>query len=230
MDRALAFAPDNPSLRVRRANVDCISRADIQPYKTTLRSVIAEKPEIAADFAYQSLDLAKYEHNWEEAARALGIMPSDGCREEAFPFPRGWCEGVLARARGDSESARRAFTAARADVEQIVQQQRDNAPALCVLGLVDAALGNRKDAIREAKRAAELLPVAKDSIDGARVLKYLALTYAWTGKKDAAFVELEKAARLPGYLNYGELKLDSVWDPIRNDPRFQKIVDSLAPK
>jgi len=112
----------------------------------------------------------------------------------------------------------------------IVQQQRDNAPALCVLGLVDAALGNKKDAIREAKRAAQLLPVTKDSIDGARVIKYLALTYAWTGKKDAALAELEKAARLPGYLCYGDLKLDPVWDPIRDDPRFQKIIASLAPK
>jgi len=65
--------------------------------------------------------------------------------------------------------------------------------------------------------------VTKDSIDGARVLKYLALTYAWTGKKDAALAELEKAARLPGYLCYGDLKLDPVWDPIRDDPRFQKL-------
>jgi tetratricopeptide (TPR) repeat protein len=174
--------------------------------------------------------LAKYEHNWDDAAHALSVMLADGCRDEAFPFPRGWCEGVLARLRGDGEHARSAFTAARAEVEQIVQQQHDNAPALCVLGLVDAALGNKRDAIREAKRAAQLLPVTKDSIDGARVLKYLALTYAWTGKQDAALTELSKAVKIPGYLNYGELKLDPVWDPIRNDPRFQKIVASLAPK
>jgi TolB-like protein/class 3 adenylate cyclase len=230
LDRALAFTPNNPSLRVRRANLDLASRADVQSYKNTLHSLIAEKPEAAADFAQQSFELAKYEHNWDEAAHALNVMLPDGCRDEAFPFPRAWCDGVLARLRGDAEHARSAFVAARGEVEQIVQQQRDNAPALCVLGLVDAALGNKRDAIREAKRAAQLLPVTKDSIDGARVLKYLALTYAWTGKQDAALTELSNAVKIPGYLNYGELKLDPVWDPIRNDPRFQKIVASLAPK
>jgi serine/threonine-protein kinase len=230
IDRALVLAPNNPSLRLRRASVDLASRGDIQSYKNTLHALIAEKPEAAVDFAPQSFELAKYEHNWDEAAHALSIMPADGCRDEAFPFPRAWCEGVVARSRGDAEHARSAFVAARAEVEQIVQQQRDNAPALCVLGLVDAGLGNKRDAIREAKRAAQLLPVTKDSIDGARVLKYLALTYAWTGRKDAALVELEKAARLPGYLGFCDLKLDPVWDPIRDDPRFQKILASLAPK
>ncbi|PYK32365.1 MAG: hypothetical protein DME57_00035 [Verrucomicrobia bacterium] len=230
LDRALTLSPNNPTLRLNRANVEVSSRAEIPGYENILRGLTAEKPEIAADFAQQSFELAKYERNWDEAAHALAVMPADGCREEAFPFPHGWCDGVLARSRGDADHARAAFTAARAEVEQIVQQQPGNAPALCVLGLIEAGLGNKKSAIREAKRAAELLPVTKDSIDGARVLKYLALTYAWTGKTDAAFAELENATRLPGYLNYGELKLDPIWDPIRNDPRFQKILASLAPK
>jgi TolB-like protein/class 3 adenylate cyclase/Tfp pilus assembly protein PilF len=230
IDRALALAPSNPSLRHRRASIEMAASADVQSYKKTLNALIAEKPELASDFAQQSFELAKCEHNWDEAARALSIMTPDGCRDEAFPFPRAWCDGTLARLRGDTEHARSAFIAARAEVEQIVQQQHDNAPAICVLGLVEAGLGNKKEANREAKRATQLLPVTKDSIDGARVLKYAALTYVWTGKKDPALAELEKAARAPGYLNYGELKLDPVWDPIREDPRFQKILASLAPK
>src|SRR6266851_5755542 len=123
-------------------------------------------------------------------------MPAEGCRVEAFPFPRGWCEGIVARSRGDADGARVAFVAARAEVGQIVQQQYDNAPALCVLAVIDAALGNKREANQEAKRAAELLPVAKDSIDGARVIQYLALTYALTGKKDAALTELSAAAKI----------------------------------
>jgi hypothetical protein len=62
------------------------------------------------------------------------------------------------------------------------------------------------------------------------MIKYLALTYAWGGKKDAALTELGAAVKIPGYLSYGELKLDPMWDPLRNDPRFDKIVASLAPK
>jgi TolB-like protein/class 3 adenylate cyclase/Flp pilus assembly protein TadD len=229
LDRALALAPNNTTLRLNRARVDLNSRGDIQPFKNTLRPLVADKSH-AAEYAFPRLEVAEYERNWDEAARALNVMAADGCREEAFPFPRAWCEGVVARARGDGESARPAFAAARAEVEKIIQDQRDNAPALCVLAVIDAALGNNKQANREAKRAAELLPVTKDSVDGARVIKYLALTYALTGKKDAALTELAAAAKIPGYLNYGELRLDPIWDPIRDDPRFDKIVASLAPK
>jgi len=96
--------------------------------------------------------------------------------------------------------------------------------------VIDAALGNRREAVRESKRAAELLPTAKDSVDGAKVVQYLAQTYALSGKKDAAFTELETASKIPGYLSYGRLILDPIWDPMRNDPRFQKVRDSLAPK
>jgi len=229
LDRALALAPNNPNLRVNRARVDLASRADIQPYKDTLRSLVADKSH-AADFAFESLQLAKYERNWDEAARALSMMAPDGCRDEAFPFPLAWCEGIVARSKGDVERARSAFTAARAEVEKITQEQHDNAPAICVLGVIDGALGNKREANREAKRAVELLPVTKDSVDGARVIKYLALTYTLTGKKDAAFTELATAAKIPGYLSYGELRLDPIWDPLRDDPRFQKILASLAPK
>src|SRR5205085_961030 len=118
-------------------------------FKNTLRPLVADKSH-AAEYAFQRLELAEYERDWDEAARALSVMPPDGCREEAFPFPLGWCEGVIARARGDGESARPAFTAARAEVEKIIQEQRDNAPALCVLAVIDAALGNKKQANREA--------------------------------------------------------------------------------
>jgi tetratricopeptide (TPR) repeat protein len=230
LDRALSLVPKNPSLRVRRANVNLASRGDIQSFKDVLRSLAADKSGPPEMFADQWLELAKYERNWNDAARAVAMMGDDGCREEAFPFPRGWCEGVVARARGDSESARAAFTAGRVEVEKIIQDQHDNAPALCVLAVIDAALGNKREANREAKRAAELLPLTKDSVDGARVIKYLALTYALNGKKDAALTELATAAKVPGYLSYGELRLDPIWDPLRGDPRFDKIVASLAPK
>jgi tetratricopeptide (TPR) repeat protein len=229
LDRALALTPNNSNLRVNRALADVSSRGDIQPFKNTLRSLVADKTH-AAHLAFEWLELARYERNWDDAARALSVMPADGCREESLPFPRTWCEGTVARFRGDGDKARSAFIAARAEVEEIVKQQPENASALCVLGLIDAALGHRRDAVRESKRAVELLPVAKDSVDGARMIKYLALTYAWAGKKDAALTELGAAVKIPGYLSYGELKLDPMWDPLRGDPRFDKIVASLAPK
>src|SRR5207244_6396319 len=98
------------------------------------------------------------------------------------------------------------------------------------LGIVDAGLGNKEDAIREGQRAVELLPVTKDSIDGAQLLQHLAMIYAWVGQKDLALEQLRVASSIPGYLSYGALQLDPLWDPLRGDPGFEEIVASLAPK
>ena len=149
---------------------------------------------------------------------------------ETIPFPRVWCEGVVARMRGDTAAARTAFTRARSEMTKLVQEQPSYAEALCALGMADAALGHKEDAIREGRRAVELLPVTKDSIVGALLLQNLALICAWTGEKDLAFEQLAIAARTPGYLSYGQLRLHPNFDSLRGDPRFDKIVASLAPQ
>lgn len=230
LDRALSLAPKNATLQLNRAMVDFVARDDTKPLRTALDALAANDPDSVRNFASEWLELAHYERDWNQAATALSKMPLDGCRAEPFPFPRAWCEGITARFRGDTAAAHAAFTTARAEAQQLAQQQPNNGPALCVLGLIDAALGNKLDAIREGKRALELLPVSKDSIDGATASTCLALIYAWTGKKDAAVSQLETVARIPGPLTHGELKLDPAWDPIRDDPRFQKILALLAPK
>ena len=132
----------------------------------------------------------------------------------------------------DDAKARSAFSAARTQAEKLVQAQPDYAPALCVLGLIDASLGKKEDALREGRRAIDLLPVKKDSINGAHMIEYFAIIAAWVGEKDLACEQLAKAAQLPGYgtITYGQLKLTPWWDPLRGDPRFEKIVNSLAPK
>ena len=99
-----------------------------------------------------------------------------------------------------------------------------------MLGMADAALGHKDDAIREGRRAVELLPVTKDSLVGVLLVQNLALIYAWTGEKDLACEQLAIAAKLPGLLSYGELRLHPHWDPLRGDQRFEKIVASFAPK
>jgi tetratricopeptide (TPR) repeat protein len=132
--------------------------------------------------------------------------------------------------RGDTATARAARTSARNEMAKLVREQPAYAEALCALGMADAALGRKEDAIREGRRAAELLPVAKDAIVGPLLVQNLALIYAWTGEKDLALEQLSIAAKLPGYLSYGQLRLHPYWDPLRGDPRFDKIIASLAPK
>ena len=126
-----------------------------------------------------------------------------------------------------------AFTAARAAQEKTVQAEPDYGPALCVLGVIDAALGRKGDALREGRRAVELLPVEKDSINGMVMIQYLAIIAAWVGEKDLACEQLATAVRYPTSgmaLSYGELKLMPWWDPLRGEPCFERIVTSLAPK
>jgi len=99
-----------------------------------------------------------------------------------------------------------------------------------VLGLIDAGLGRKEEALREGRRAIKLMPMERDFTNGLHMIEYFAQIAAWVGEKDLACEQLAVAARLPGYVAYGELKLQPWWDPLRGDPRFEKIVASLAPK
>jgi hypothetical protein len=120
--------------------------------------------------------------------------------------------------------------AARAEQEKIVEAQPSYGPALCVLGLIDAGLGRKEEALREGRHALQLLPVERDSINGPAIIKYFAMIAAWVGDNDLACDQLAAAIRYPSSLSYGGLKLMPFWDPLRGDPRFEKIVASLAPK
>ena len=122
---------------------------------------------------------------------------------------------------------------ARTEQERTIQAQPNHGPALCLLGLIDAALGRKEEALREGRRAAELLPVERDSVNGLDMIEYLAMIAAWVGEEDLACEQLAKAVRYPMYpsaVSYGELKLMPWWDALRGQPCFEKIVASLAPK
>jgi tetratricopeptide (TPR) repeat protein len=229
LDRAVALAPKDVSLRVQRAGVDLDWRADTKPLDSTIQAIIANEPAAIKLFVDQWLVLAVWERDSSAAGRALSLLDANGCHGD-MPFPRAWCEGRVALLRGEVASAREAFTRARKEIEGVISQQPDYAQALCVLGMIDAALGNKEDAIREGRRAVELLPVTKDSIDGALLVQYLAVIYAGVGEKDLALEQLRIASSIPGYLSYGSLRLDPIWDPLRREPRFEQIIASLAPK
>jgi hypothetical protein len=120
-----------------------------------------------------------------------------------------------------------------AEQEQVVQRQKDYGPALCVLGVIDAGLGNKQAALEEGRRAMELLPVEKHSVNGEAMIAYFALIAAWTCEKDLALQQLAVAAPTPGaslIASCGVLKLSPFWDSLRGDPRFEQLVASLAPK
>jgi len=231
LDDVLAITPKDVTSKVQRAWVDLQWRADPKPLHMTIETVLAQDPSAVPAIVIQWLELALSERDPVAAEHALAAMPIGGCRDENIAFPNSWCQGLVARLRGDEPAARDAFANARKELEQIVREQPDYAAALCAIGVVDAALGNKQDALREGERAVELMPVGKSAIDGAMLVQYLAIIYAWTGDKDRAIERLAEAAKLPGsHVTYGHLRLNPFWDPLRGDPRFKGIVASLAPK
>jgi TolB-like protein/class 3 adenylate cyclase len=230
LDRALTISPNAAALRAQRARVALNSRADPKPLHATIQTILADNPNAAPILAEYCFVLALYEHDSAAAERALVAMPPYGCFDAGVPFPITWCEGLAAQMRGDQPAARAAFTKARTELQKMVDEKSDYAGALCALGVVDAALGNKDDAIQEGQRAVELMPVSKDAVNGPLLIQYLAVIYAWTGEKERALNSLDEAAKFPSYLSYGRLRLHPIWDPLRGDPRFEKIVAPLAPK
>ena len=134
-------------------------------------------------------------------------------------------EGLIARMRKDDSKAQAAFVAARAEQEKVLQAQPNDSEELGLLGLIDAALGRKEEALREGRRAVELVPMEKDPIEGVRRVANLAMIAAWVGDKDLAFKQLESIIHRPSPLSYGGLKLFPWWDPLRGDPRFQKLIE-----
>jgi TolB-like protein/Tfp pilus assembly protein PilF len=229
LDRALVLVPHDLDTQVTRASVDLEWRADPRPLRESIRTILIENPATASDLAAQWFYLALCERDPTAVTQALAAMPASGTAVD-LNFPRSWCEGVAARSKGDVATAQAAFLAAHAELERTVSEQPGYAPALCVLGLTDAALGRKDEAIREGRRAIELLPITKDSIDGAELMKYMGVIYAWCGEKDLAIKQIEATLKIPSTLSYGNLKLHPYWDPLRGDPRFDKIVTDLAPQ
>jgi tetratricopeptide (TPR) repeat protein len=231
LERALAIEPNNVAIKLELATVDFYWKADSGPLHQMVDSIQATNPAAAPDVAEYWLFYALAERD-AAAARSAVIAAGDNpaLSDETVHFSRPFMEGVIARMIKDDAAARAAFTAARAEQQKILQAPESYGPALCVLGLIDAGLGRKEEALREGRRAVELLPIEKDAIYGASMVQYSAMIAAWVGEKDIACEQLEIAVRPPSPLNYGNLKLLPFWDPLRGDPRFEKIVASLGPK
>src|SRR6266480_3749501 len=225
LDRALAASPGDATSRVARAFVDLDSRGETQPARDAIHAVVAEDPSAVDAVAEQWFYLALCRRDSKEVARALASISPEGIIPVNVRMPKNFCEGVAACARDDLAAAESAFTAARDEMAKVVDEQPDYAEALSVLGMSEAALGHNEDALRHSKRAAELFPVAKDAVTGGEILRNLAVTYAWAGEKDLALRQLEEVVRIYSPISYGQLRLHPWWDPLRDDPRFEKLME-----
>jgi len=172
---------------------------------------------------------ALYLRYYDAANRVIAATPAK-LADSTFDLEHGsenWAYGLVARARGDKQKAQVAFAAAREKMEAQQGDKPKDATYFAGVAKLDAGLGRKEEAIREARRAVELQPITKDSLNGPEWVANLALVYAWTGERDGAFEQLEKVATIPGSLGsptYGDLLLNPCWDDLRGDKRFDKIV------
>ena len=232
LERALAINPKNSHVRVELAMLPYYQAADVRAWRVEMDKILGEGREATSPAALWLVQCALAERNSAAADAALAVIPEAGA---ANPYdnsvtPREFFVGLVARTFGDKAGAEAAFTRARVIAAKKAEEQPEYAAAWSLLGMCDAALGHKSDAIAEGRRACELLPVAKDAMDGPSFLNNLAVIYAWVGEKDLALQALAELARTPGGITFGELKLQPQWDPLRGDPRFEQLVASLAPK
>jgi serine/threonine-protein kinase len=149
---------------------------------------------------------------------------------DGYVFPNSWYKGLVARGEGNIDTALHAFEEAERVVEIDLAQWPDDTKTIMMLAFIHAALGRKEDALREGHRAVGLLPISKDTYDGPILATNLAAIYAQVGERDLALEQLATLVKVPNGPTLGTLRAEPEWDLLRGDPRFDKIVASLAPE
>ena len=233
MDRIVAVYPERRSGRIFRASVEVYRRADTGPWRAEIEKILTNEPGSEKDpyVGGQLYTLALYDRDYDAAGRAAVALSPKNSLEWSFPqLGRDFWVGVAARLKGDETPARAAFMRARVQQEEEIRAHPDNATLLSELGLIDAGLGRKQESLNEGRRAIELAASVKDSFTEPYVKMCFAIICGWIGERELALEQLEAFTKAPGYHTYGNFRLSPMWDPLRNDPRFEKILASLAPK
>ena len=237
-DRAVALAPDLPLLRVERSYVDIWSKNDLAPLRAAL-SAIPAGLDPDGEVTLARWDAALLERDFGAAERAVAALAGENALTPfGTPLPKGYLLGCIALARGDSRSAQPLFEGARAALEGEANAFPHDAFRQAQLGLLYACLGRNEDALRQGRRAVELIPESKDAFYGPCLSGLLALIYARIGESDQAMVLIERLLTTPGpvsqvfegSMTVSELRMRWQWDPMRSNPRFQKILGDPEPK
>src|SRR6266513_1787736 len=233
MDRIVALLPERRRERIFRASVEVYRRADTGPWRAEIEKILTNEAGSEKDpfMAGQRYTLALYDRDWDTATSLAAVLSQKNSLEWSFPqLGRDFWVGVVARLKGDETSARAAFIRARAQQKEEIRGHPDDVTLLADLGLIDAGLGKKEEALNEGRRAMELGSSVKNSFTEPYVKICFAIICAWTGERELALGQLEALTKTPGSHTYGNFRLSPMWDPLRGDPRFEKIVASLAPK
>jgi tetratricopeptide (TPR) repeat protein len=230
LDRVIQLRkPERPELLVTKVWFAFSENADVKAARAaceSLPSLIKDDPFVVSNRVYFAICARDY-------AAAEEILRKDRNEEYAYYgalVPREFCILWLEFIQGDHPTIEQ-FSAVREQLNSRVQGDPTNPFLIAALAWTDLSLGRKEEAIEEGRRAMELRPISEDAFDGPDVATVIAGVYAWANQLDAAFTQLNILVKIPaGHVNYGELKTDPSWDPLRKDPRFDKLLTELAPK
>jgi TolB-like protein/Flp pilus assembly protein TadD len=237
MDRVLALFPDSFNVKIQRAYIEFCWRGSTAPIKTALQSL---PPNLDPDgvVTFARWDVSLMGRDADGAAKALAACQLDTISSQTgVRLPKSYLQACVDLVRGDAAKAQTEFEAARPAIEKLVADSPQDGTRRAQLGLLYALLGRKEDALREGQRAMELKPITHDVIEGAVVENFYTLTCARVGLTDEAINRIERLLTTPFAVDYADesitlsdLRQRWEWDPLRNDPRFQKILASPEPK
>ena len=235
LDRLIQLLPDQPWLKVEKTFIPIFKNGDDGPARSAIEALPASMADDTRVLVLR-LCIALTDRDWRQAKEIIEkFKGGEDIIQFAYgnwPVPVGCYSILIARLQGEDPGSNPSFAEVREQLNQKVQKQRspESAKLLSMLAVVDVLLGKKQAAISEAKRAAEILPIPKDAMEGTQMAMNLAVVYAWTDEFDLAFETLAPLTKTPNGLYYGQLKLDRYLDPLRKDPRFENLLAELALK
>jgi TolB-like protein/predicted Zn-dependent protease len=229
IDRLIELQPDDRMLPVWKATIAFGETADVKRAVAAFEALpvsVKNDPEVALHrfiFAICTRDFAT-------AEEILSKNPNQEILFIGAPVPRQFWVLWLDRAKGNHPTIEQ-FGAPREQLYQKVEADPTDPVLLTALALTDVPLGRKEEAMQEGRRAMELRPISEDAVDGTGIAYYVAMVYALANQPDLAFEKLNSLVKIPGwFLNYGDLKTNPGWDPLRKDPRFDKLLAELTPR
>ena len=233
-DRALAIDPGAFGVRELKAKAAIEDKGDFSLAESYLEHA-KNNPDLSADMKNQvaegRIQMLFLLRKFNEAVTEASKVPDDLLSH----YPNGLCGkyitvGLAKKGSGDEAGARQSFESAKRLAENDIKARPNDANAHANLAGALAWLGQKDAAMAEIKRAQDLMPESKDAFDGPQITQSLAEIHAIFGDVGEAVTILDGLLQRPSSITVAVLKLNPIWDPIRNDPRFQALLDKYGAK